>query len=64
MVFQSERPNGLWIMDFMDFKSIKPIIYGFGMDLDEQIPNPWTWDGFGFSKEIPEIHEIHEIHDI
>ena len=43
----SEEPDGLWIMDFMDFKSIKSIIHGFGMDLDGQIPNPmdlgWIW---------------------
>ena len=55
-----EEPDGLWIMDFLDFKSIKSIIHGFEMDLDLQIKTPWILDGFGFTKEIHEIHEIHE----
>ena len=55
-----EEPDGLWIMDFLDLKSIKSIIHGFEMDLDLQIKTPWILDGFGFTKEIHEIHEIHE----
>ena len=46
---QSEEPDGLWIMDFMD--------------LDLQIKTPWILDGFGFTKEIHEINEIHKIHE-
>ena len=52
--------DGLWIIDFLDFKSIKSIIHGFEMDLDLQIKTPWILDGFVFTKEIYEIHEIHE----
>ena len=39
----SEGPDGLWIMDILDLKSIKSIIHGFLMDLDEQIPNPMNF---------------------
>ena len=56
----TEEPDGLWIMDFLDLKSIESIIHGFEMDLDLQIKTPWILDGFGFTKEIHEIHEIRE----
>ena len=56
----AEEPDGLWNIDFLDFKSIKSIIHGFKMDLDLQIKTPCILDGFGFTKEIHEIHEIHE----
>ena len=46
-----EEPDGLWIIDFLDLKTIKSIIYGFEMDLDLQIKTPWILDGFGSPKK-------------